>query len=235
MFWRGSEFDTASGNGSYPRSISRTSPIQKALPLGARQVPPSTTVRPLPVDTAARAGHDFRPPCLPPLGRNPPRPLQRSQTPARSNMYCDFTADFASWNATSYGFTRRISVNPKLLIARAAAPMFKGFRGATSTTRRLPAHLLFQVSVTLQAFFVETSTGGQILHTRSAARVLPVPRLCETRPAESEHCTGRSSSTSRTVSPCTTVSSTVSPCSSRLTCTAFVSPNRLCRSPKISW
>src|SRR5713226_9767217 len=46
------------------------------------------------------------------------------------------TADFASRNATSYGFTTRNWVAPKLLIARATAPMFNGLRGATSTTRR---------------------------------------------------------------------------------------------------
>src|SRR5882724_9764488 len=46
------------------------------------------------------------------------------------------TADLASLNATSYGFTTRSCVNPKLLIARAAAPILSGFLGATRTTRR---------------------------------------------------------------------------------------------------
>jgi hypothetical protein len=41
-----------------------------------------------------------------------------------------------SRKATSYGFTSRNSVHPKLLMARAAAPMFRGLRGATKTTRR---------------------------------------------------------------------------------------------------
>src|SRR5580700_5870453 len=47
------------------------------------------------------------------------------------------TAERASRYAGSYGFTTRRCENPKLLIARAAAPMFKGLRVETSTTRRL--------------------------------------------------------------------------------------------------
>src|SRR5208282_2703110 len=49
---------------------------------------------------------------------------------------CDLTALFASKKATLYAFMSLSSKTPKLLMARAAAPMFKGFRGETSTTRR---------------------------------------------------------------------------------------------------
>src|ERR1700681_2478822 len=49
------------------------------------------------------------------------------------------TAERASRKATSYAFTRRRSVNPKLLMARAAAPMFSGLRGATRMIRRFAA------------------------------------------------------------------------------------------------
>src|ERR1700683_5358715 len=45
------------------------------------------------------------------------------------------TADRASRNAGSYGFTTRKCRNPKLLIARAAAPIFNGLRVDTSTIR----------------------------------------------------------------------------------------------------
>ena len=48
---------------------------------------------------------------------------------ASARTCCAFTAERASRNATSYGFTSRSSANPKLLIARAAAPMFRGLRG----------------------------------------------------------------------------------------------------------
>src|SRR5579864_23474 len=47
------------------------------------------------------------------------------------------TADRASRNATSYGFTTRSRENPKLNMARAAAPIFNGLREETRTTRRL--------------------------------------------------------------------------------------------------
>ena len=46
------------------------------------------------------------------------------------------TAERASRNATSYGFTIRRRAKPKLLMARAAAPMLRGLRVATRTTRR---------------------------------------------------------------------------------------------------
>ena len=46
------------------------------------------------------------------------------------------TAERASRNAASYGFTTRRRRNPKLLMARAAAPMLRGLRVATRTTRR---------------------------------------------------------------------------------------------------
>ena len=53
---------------------------------------------------------------------------------------------------------RRSRGKPKLLMARAAAPIFSGLRGDTSTTRRLSARngqLLLQVRVAVQALFVE--------------------------------------------------------------------------------
>src|SRR5215510_2548167 len=46
------------------------------------------------------------------------------------------TAETASRKAFSKGVTRRRSSAPKLLIARAAAPMLSGFRVRTRTTRR---------------------------------------------------------------------------------------------------
>src|SRR5215472_18864737 len=55
---------------------------------------------------------------------------------ARASRGAAATAERASRNASSYGFTTRRCRNPKLLIARAAAPRFSGFRGATITTRR---------------------------------------------------------------------------------------------------
>src|SRR5882672_9415174 len=47
------------------------------------------------------------------------------------------TAERASRKANSYGFTTRRWKKPKLLMARAAAPMLRGLRGLTKTTRRL--------------------------------------------------------------------------------------------------
>lgn len=44
------------------------------------------------------------------------------------------TADLASRKAWSYGLTTRRPRKPKLLIARAAAPMFSGLRVETRTT-----------------------------------------------------------------------------------------------------
>src|SRR5882762_665314 len=46
------------------------------------------------------------------------------------------TADFVSLQAFSYGRTARNSIAPKLLIARATAPTFSGFRVPTSTTHK---------------------------------------------------------------------------------------------------
>lgn len=46
------------------------------------------------------------------------------------------TAERASRNDASYGFTTRSRENPRLLMARAAAPMLSGFRVETSTTHR---------------------------------------------------------------------------------------------------
>jgi len=45
------------------------------------------------------------------------------------------TAERASRNATSYGFTSRRWGTPKLLMARAAAPILRGLRTSTRTTR----------------------------------------------------------------------------------------------------
>ena len=47
------------------------------------------------------------------------------------------TAERASRNARSYGLTARRREKPKFAMARAEAPMFRGLRVATSTTRRL--------------------------------------------------------------------------------------------------
>src|SRR5882724_9596651 len=55
---------------------------------------------------------------------------------ARASSGSAPTAERASRKANSYGFTTRRWKKPKLLIARAAAPMLRGFRGATRTTRR---------------------------------------------------------------------------------------------------
>src|SRR6266853_163048 len=46
------------------------------------------------------------------------------------------TAERASRKANSYGFTTRRWKKPKLLMARAAAPILSGLRGATRMTRR---------------------------------------------------------------------------------------------------
>src|SRR5882762_895659 len=46
------------------------------------------------------------------------------------------TAERASRKANSYGFTTQRWKKPKLLIARAAAPMLRGLRGLTRTTRK---------------------------------------------------------------------------------------------------
>src|SRR5205814_10603558 len=46
------------------------------------------------------------------------------------------TAERASRKAASYGDTTRRLRKPKLLMARAAAPMLRGLRAATRTTRK---------------------------------------------------------------------------------------------------
>src|SRR5438445_12584209 len=46
------------------------------------------------------------------------------------------TAERASRKANSYGFTTRRWKKPKLLMARAAAPMLRGLRGATRMRRK---------------------------------------------------------------------------------------------------
>src|SRR5258708_38902660 len=54
---------------------------------------------------------------------------------ARASRGAAPTAERASRKASSYGFTTRRWRNPKLLMARAAAPMLRGLRGLTRTTR----------------------------------------------------------------------------------------------------
>ena len=60
--------------------------------------------------------------------------LWNSSADARTSAA--FTAERASRNATAYAFTTRSEVQPKFCMARATAPIFRGLRGETSTTRR---------------------------------------------------------------------------------------------------
>ena len=76
------------------------------------------------------------------------------------------TAERASRNATSYGFTTRNRVQPKLAMARAAAPMFNGFRGATSTTRRSPSKKKFAVEMSRCIFFLTFNAKNLIKGTQ---------------------------------------------------------------------
>src|SRR5713226_3645430 len=55
---------------------------------------------------------------------------------ARASSGSAPTAERASRKASSKGFTTRRWKKPKLLMARAAAPMLRGLRGATRMTRR---------------------------------------------------------------------------------------------------
>src|SRR5580693_10087755 len=73
---------------------------------------------------------------------------------AEANNGAAPTAERASRNATAYGFTTRSRVHPKLAIARAAAPMFNGFRGATSTTRRSAFEKKFTVDASRCIFLL---------------------------------------------------------------------------------
>src|SRR5882762_7617972 len=55
---------------------------------------------------------------------------------ARASSGAAPTAERASRKANSYAFTTRRWKKPKLLTARAAAPILSGLRGATRMTRR---------------------------------------------------------------------------------------------------
>ena len=61
------------------------------------------------------------------------------------------TAETASWKATSYGLTTRKSSNPKLAMARAAAPMFRGLRVEMRTTQRSGNDVLMVAQVVLKS------------------------------------------------------------------------------------
>src|SRR5438132_10643776 len=76
------------------------------------------------------------------------------------------TAERASRKANSYGFTTRRWQKPKLLMARAAAPMLRGFRGATRTTRRRSESALGNTEMSLQQ---ERSAGRKALPSPSFA------------------------------------------------------------------
>ena len=73
-----------------------------------------------------------------------------SATVANSSAFCSTaeapTADTASRNAFAYGCTTRRYAAPKLLIARATAPKFSGFRVPTNTTRKFSISLLIPAS-----------------------------------------------------------------------------------------
>ena len=74
---------------------------------------------------------------FPPPACSRPRRRQRSSySSALASSSAAPTADRAVRNAFSYGFTTRSREKPKLLMARAAAPMLRGLRDDTSTTRR---------------------------------------------------------------------------------------------------
>ena len=78
------------------------------------------------------------------------------------------TADRAVRKAFSYGFTTRSREKPKLLMARAAAPILRGLRDDTSTTRRRSslreagktAHSNVGASVSLVPASPENAWGG---------------------------------------------------------------------------
>src|SRR6185437_1224287 len=77
-------------------------------------------------------------------------------------------------------------MNPKLLIARAAAPMFNGLRGDTSTTRRFSfSPLLLEIGVSVEPFLVEPQQPAGLLVSNFALpqRCLDIlPELIEQRP-----------------------------------------------------
>src|SRR5437588_9546023 len=71
---------------------------------------------------------------------------EQSATACATLLYCSAlwsrgaapTAERASRKEASYGFTTRSRRNPRLLMARAAAPILSGLRVETSTTQRRP-------------------------------------------------------------------------------------------------
>src|SRR6266404_3648261 len=63
-------------------------------------------------------------------------PATESYSSALARSGAALTADTASRKAFSYGITTRRCNAPKLLMARAAAPIFNGLRERTSTTRK---------------------------------------------------------------------------------------------------
>ena len=90
---------------------------------------------------------------------------------AEANNGAAPTAERASRNATSYGFTTRSRVQPKLTIARAAAPMFNGFRGATSTTRRSLAEKNFAVEASRCIFLLTFFSNNLIYESHCDFRI----------------------------------------------------------------
>jgi hypothetical protein len=90
---------------------------------------------------------------------------------AEANNGAAPTAERASRNATSYGFTTRSRVQPKLAIARAAAPMFNGFRGATSTTRSSPLEKKFAVAASRCIFLLTFFSNNLIYESHCDFRI----------------------------------------------------------------
>src|SRR6266850_2883319 len=86
------------------------------------------------------------------------------------------TAERASRKANSYGFTTRRWKKPKLLMARAAAPMLRGLRGLTRTTRKLSSwdeadkeRLIFSAAAERKASTTHAN-GGKMNGGRGAAK-----------------------------------------------------------------
>ncbi len=104
------------------------------------------------------------------------------------------TADRAVRKAFSYGFTTRSREKPKLLMARAAAPMLRGLRDDTSTTRRRSslreagktAHSNVGASVLARASVTGEHVGAGALTRpveRSSTRFLVRRKIAEPRSA----------------------------------------------------
>jgi len=70
------------------------------------------------------------------------------------------TAERASRKATAYELTRRRSRGPKLLMARAAAPMLSGLRGRTNTTTSWSSS---EILPGKPPFYDKTFRGGVLL------------------------------------------------------------------------